>query len=181
MVKILGNREGSILLERRILFQRRILSAVVTLLFALLLFCLSVVAVFGQNSATAAVGFLRFAPDAAHQGMGRTGTGERFNTNAAFWNIAAAAPEYSTNATVSDATNSPQHFAVSAQLPPVGVRDAMLIYGTLQGIRLGTGSLVVSGTYLRIFQNSVTEYAVSAGYAQPINEELSIGTQLRFV
>jgi hypothetical protein len=166
----------------------RFLSALLAFfLFTVSLFFISFIAAFSQISG-AAVPFLRFAPDAQHQAMGRTGTGLVGNGNAAFWNIAAAAPQKT-----SFSENANEQGTLSAQRPLagyVGAANAVQLFGAYQGLRLGSGSLAASFTYFggtaaqfdtTKGQRSFNEFAITLGYAAMVNDDVSIGAQVRYI
>lgn len=160
-------------------------------LFTVSLFCLSFIAAFGQVIGVTsghAVPFLRLVPDAQHQAMGRTGTGLVGNGNATFWNIAAAAQPY-----IATSPNVHEQGTLSAQRPFPYASDGVLFYGAYQGLRLGNGSLAASVTFFNLGSFTTRwdsapprtirayEFAITLGYAVPINEDVSIGTQLRYI
>jgi hypothetical protein len=170
-------------------FLSALLAFVLFTLFTVSLFCLSFIAAFGQAvSLGAAVPFLRFAPDAQYQAMGRTGTGVVGNGNASYWNIAAAAQPY-----IATSPNVHEQGTLSAQRPFPYASDGILFYGAYQGLRLGNGSLAASITFFNIGTFTTRgdsapprtiradEFAITLGYAVPINEDMSIGTQVRYI
>jgi Type IX secretion system protein PorV len=156
-------------------------------LFTISLFFISFIAAFSQISG-AAVPFLRFAPDAQHQAMGRTGTGVVGNGNAAFWNIAAAAPQ---KTAFSENGNEQGTLSVLSPLAGyVGAANSVQLYGAYQGLRLGSGNLAASFTYFggttaqfdtTKGQRSFNEFAITLGYAAMVNDDVSIGAQVRYI
>ncbi|TAE33750.1 MAG: hypothetical protein EAZ92_00480 [Candidatus Kapaibacterium sp.] len=162
-------------------------SALLALVFAALLLCVSALAAFSQGSFSqgTAVPFLRFPADARSHAMGRTGTGDRTNPYAAQWNIAAAAPlatstsisisTSSTPASVLDsATDIPNNpflwdssevarkrsnrtAFLAFQRPHYFSPNALLFAVSAQGIQLGAGNVVVSGKYFAMGNTSIND------------------------
>ncbi len=181
-------------------------SALLAVLFAALLLCVSALAAFSQGffSSGTTVPFVRFPADARSHAMGRTGTGDRTNPYAAQWNIAAAAPLFSATSeaapsvTTMDSAMSIQknpflwdtsdvvwkrnnrNVFLSIQRPSYITNNGLLAAVSVQGLRIGLGNLVVSGKYFGV-GNEINEFSASVGYAVTVSSEVSIGAQLNYI
>lgn len=175
------------MLRMTISIRARLLTISIAFMFVFVLLCCSALAAFGQVSGGAALPFLTFTPDARNMSMGRSGTGVRANSNAAFWNIATAAPMQGQSSDSTNPDNTHKHATLAVSMP-FPVFTAGLLYGSYQGIDLLGGSVVVSAAYLSpfatIFQapslQTFNEYAISLGYARSVSDELSLGIQMSY-
>jgi hypothetical protein len=133
-----------------------------------------------------AVPFLLIAPNSRASGIGEAGTGTVDDASAIFWNPGALAFLPGTEITHTHAKWLPQfdlsdlfyeHMNFRTEIPAIGgVIGASITY-----LNLGEFTVTNSSGPTPIATFKSYEYAVTAGYATKVTDDLGVGINLRFI
>lgn len=161
------------------------------LLTAAFLFIASPCIIFAQGPGSAAVPFLLIAPGAKAGGMGESGVALANDATAIFWNPAGLAFQYE-NAEY-DAVGEAS-FMHTQWLPQFNFSDLFYDYFAMRYYLEDIGMLGISFTWLNLGESTQTdenntvlgtfnsqEYAITLAYATKLQENLSIGVNVKLI